>query len=188
MVTQKLLIAGDSFSADWTKKYEGTGWVNMLSNQYDVTNISQAGVSEYKIYLQLKSVDLTEYDKIIVSHTSAYRIPIETHPIHKGDSLHDKCDIIFSDVEEHLDNPIMKTAYDFYYDIFYSEYFIFINNLIFDKIYNIIPNATHITFFDSFYDERVLKYENVFVENTGLINHLNSNGNKIVYDNIIHNL
>jgi lysophospholipase L1-like esterase len=37
-----LLIAGDSFSADWTKKYDGIGWVNMLENDFDVTNVSQA--------------------------------------------------------------------------------------------------------------------------------------------------
>ena len=49
----KILIAGDSFAADWKIKHSGNGWVNMLSNDYDVTNIAQAGASEYKIYQQL---------------------------------------------------------------------------------------------------------------------------------------
>jgi hypothetical protein len=185
---QTLLIAGDSFSADWTTKYKGRGWVNMLENDFEVTNISQAGVSEYKIYLQLKSQDLSKFDNVIVSHTSAYRIPIQEHPIHKGDLLHDNCDIIFSDISEHLNNPIMKTAYDFYSDIFYPEYFCFVNDLIYKEIYNLIPSGLHITFFDSFYPTEVLKFENVFLNNRGVINHLNDVGNNIIYEKIIQSI
>ncbi len=183
-----LLIAGDSFSTDWTKKYDGIGWVNMLENDYEVTNISQAGVSEYKIYLQLKSVDLTQFDKILISHTSAYRIPIEEHPIHKGDVLHDNCDIIFSDVKEHLKNPIMKTAYDFYSEIFHADYFVFVNDLIYKEIHKITPNALHITFFDSFYNESVYKFENIFLKNRGLMNHLNDIGNELIYNIVLKRL
>jgi hypothetical protein len=182
---QRLLICGDSFSTDWTKKYEGIGWVNMLENNFDITNISQAGVSEYKIYQQLKSVDLSKFDKILVSHTSAYRIPIQEHPIHKNDVLHHSCDILFSDVENHLDNPVMKTAYDFYSEIFYPDYFCFVNDLIYEKIKGITPTATHITFFDSFYDNSVHKFENVFLENKGTINHLNELGNKMIYEKVL---
>ena len=181
---KELLICGDSFSADWTKKYKGVGWVNLLENNYNITNISEAGVSEYKIYLQLKSVDLTKFDKILVSHTSAYRIPIQEHPIHKDDILHKNCDLIFSDVSEHLDNPTMKIAYDFYSELFNHDYFIFINNLIYKEIYKLSPNATHITFFDSFYDNSVHKFEHLFIDNKGLINHLSNDGNFKMYKEI----
>ena len=54
---KKLLIAGDSFAADWSKKYKNAcGWVNTLCEDYDVTNVAQAGASEYKIYNQLKKI------------------------------------------------------------------------------------------------------------------------------------
>lgn len=181
---KKLLICGDSFSADWTKKYNGVGWVNLLENNYNITNISEAGVSEYKIYLQLKSIDLSKFDKILVSHTSAYRIPITEHPIHKDDILHNNCDLIFSDVSEHLENPLMKTAYDFYSNLFDMNYFIFVNNLIYNEIYNLTPNGVHITFFDSFYDDSVHKFEQLFIDNKGLINHLNKDGNIKMYKQI----
>lgn len=181
---KKLLICGDSFSSDWTTKYKGIGWVNLLQNDYEVINISQAGVSEYKIYQQVKSVDLSEFDKIVISHTSAYRIPIEEHPIHKGDLLHNNCDIIFSDVKEHIDNPIMKTAYDFYSEIFHADYFVFVNELIYKEIYKITPNALHITFFDSFYDDSVIKFEELFLNNKGLLNHLDKDGNTMMYKTI----
>jgi hypothetical protein len=183
---KKLLIAGDSFAADWTKKYnEGSGWVNMLESDYDVTNVAQAGASEYKIYKQLENIDTTKFEHIIVSHTSAYRIPIIEHPIHKDDLLHYNCDIIYSDANEHTENPIMKTAVDFYESIFHPEYFCFINELIFKEIKFLVPNATHITFFDSFYNECVYKFENVFIKYKGNVNHLNQKGNKLIYDKII---
>lgn len=181
---KKLLIAGDSFAADWTKKYEGIGWVNMLCDDYVVENIAEAGVSEYKIYKQLLNQNLFEYDYIIVSHTSAYRIPIEEHPIHRGDILHNNCDLIFSDVQEHIDNHIMKTAYDFYSYIFNPKYFVFINSLIHKEIKLLSTNLTNITFFDSFYDDEIIKLENIFLQNKGTINHMNEKGNRITYKKI----
>ena len=182
---KKLLIAGDSFAADWTKKYENIcGWVNMLESDYDVTNIAQAGVSEYKIYKQLEKIDITKFEHIIVSHTSAYRIPIEEHPIHKDDSLHDNCDIIYSDAEVHIENNIMKTAVDFYVNIFHPDYFCFINDLIFKEIQKITPNAIHITFFDNFYDNNILKFEDIFLSHKGNINHLDEKGNSLFYNTI----
>ena len=186
---KKLLIAGDSFAADWTKKYKDAyGWVNMLSQKFEVTNIAQAGVSEYKIYKQLQSVNVHEFDNIIISHTSAYRIPIEEHPIHKNDLLHNNCDLIFSDVIEHLKNPTMKIAHDFYSEIFYADYFVFINNLIFNEINKICPNAIHMTFFDSFYGSDVIKLENIFLNNKGNINHLSLKGNNIIFETIKNKL
>jgi hypothetical protein len=182
---KKLLIAGDSFAADWTKKYENIcGWVNMLESDYDVTNIAQAGVSEYKIYKQLEKIDTTKFDHVIVSHTSAYRIPIIEHPIHKNDLLHNDCDIIYSDAEEHIENDIMKTAVDFYGNIFHTEYFCFVNDLIYKEIKKITPNAIHITFFDNFYDNNVLKFEDIFLSYKGNVNHLNQLGNELFYNTI----
>jgi hypothetical protein len=182
----KLLIVGDSFSVDWSKKYSDVcGWVNLLNNDFIITNLSEAGVSEYKIYNQLKSIDTTLFDKILISHTSPYRIPIEEHPIHKKDKLHYNCDLIFSDVEEHLENEIMKTAYDFYTQIFHKDYFIFVNNLIFNEIKRKYPLSTHITFFDTFYDNGVFKFENIFKKYKGNVNHLNQKGNQIIYTKII---
>ena len=140
------------------------------------------------IYLQLKSQDLSKFDKILVSHTSAYRIPIQEHPIHKEDLIHNDCDIIFSDVSAHLDNPVMKTAYDFYSNIFYPEYFCFVNDLIYKEINNLVPNILHITFFDSFYPNSVLKFEEIFLDNKGMINHLNENGNNIIYQKVLCHL
>ena len=42
----------------------------------------------------------------------------------------------------------------------------------------------HITFFDCFYNDDVKKYESVFLNNKGNMNHLNKTGNEIIYNEI----
>jgi hypothetical protein len=182
---KRLLICGDSFVADWSKKNKDKiGWVNMLNDYFDVTNIAQAGVSEYKIYLQIKKIKLSNYDYVLISHTSAYRIPIVHHPIHKNDILHNECDLIYSDVKEHSDNHLMNVAKEFYEHLFNVDYFVFIHKLIRNEIKKLVPNAINITFFDSFNND-CLKLEKIFLKNKGDINHLNSKGNKEVLKKLL---
>ena len=177
-----ILICGDSFAADWTKKYSGYGWVNMLSNDHVVTNIAEAGVSEYKIYNQLNSVKLDSFDKLIVSHTSPYRIPVKEHPIHLNDILHYNCDLIYSDLKEHEDNPLVKSAIDFYENLFDLDYACFIHDLIIKEMNIKYKNLINITFFSS--NKNMYNFEDVYLENKGLINHMNDKGNKIIYNKI----
>ncbi len=186
---KKILIAGDSFAADWTRKYDGSGWVNMLSNDFEVKNIAQAGVSEYKIYKQLEKENVSKFDYILISHTSPYRIPVVKHPIHSNDILHYNCDLIYADLKTHEKNTIAKIGVDFFENLFDVEYFIFTYELIINKILTEYPNAINITFFDSFKNEKIHGFEDVYLKNVGLMNHMNDNGNKIVYDkikNLIH--
>lgn len=178
----KILICGDSFAADWSKKYEGKGWVNMIENDHIITNIAEAGVSEYKIYKQLQSVNTDKFDKIIVSHTSPYRIPIKEHPIHSKDILHHNCDLIYSDLKEHEDNPLVKSAIDFYENLYDMDYACFIHDLIIKEINLKYRNLINITFFST--NKNMYNFEDIFLKNKGLINHMNDNGNKIIYNKI----
>ena len=181
---KNVLICGDSFAADWTKKYNGAGWVNMLCNDFNITNVAEAGVSEYKIYQQIKKQKIQDYDKVIISHTSAYRIPVETHPVHSKDTLHYNCDFIYSDIREHKDNPDVKCIVDLYEKYFHVDYAVFVHELIVKEINTLCPNAINITFFNSFNKDAV-QFEDVFLENRGNMNHLNEKGNKIIYNKII---
>jgi hypothetical protein len=156
----------------------------MLCKDFNITNVAEAGVSEYKIHQQIKKQKIQDYDKIIISHTSAYRIPVETHPIHSKDTLHRNCDFIYSDIREHKDNPDVKCIVDLYEKYFHIDYAIFVHELILKEINMICPNAVNITFFNSFNKDAV-QLEDVFLENRGNINHLNEVGNKIVYNKIL---
>ena len=98
----KILITGDSFAADWTIKYPNIcGWPNMLAKEYSVTNVAQAGVSEYKIWKQIKCQNLQNFDIVIVSHTSPSRVHTFHHPIHSKDKLHYNADLMLNDIIYH---------------------------------------------------------------------------------------
>lgn len=184
---KKLLICGDSFAADWTVKCDGTGWVNMLCNDFEVTNIAQAGVSEYKIYKQLISQDLSKFDRIIISHTSFYRIPVKEHPLYLNNKLHKNCDLIYNDLVDKVDVPLIKVAVDFFENLYDLDYAIFIHNLILKEIDNLSDNLLNITFFDYFgiYKLRNFhQFDDVFEKNKGVVNHMDDVGNMIIYNQI----
>lgn len=180
---KKILIAGDSFAADWTKKYDGCGWVNLLSKDYIVDNLAEAGVSEYKIYKQLENINKSDYYKIIISHTSPYRIPVKKHPLHENDLLHYNCDLIYSDLKEKEENINVKSIINFFENYFYEEFYEFTYSLIIKEIKTILPQAIHITFFD-INDPEILNFKSVFIKNRGKINHLNEKGNNLIYKKI----
>ena len=104
-----VLIVGDSFAADWSAKHcDLFGWPNLLAKHHTVTNLAQAGVSEYKIYKQLISVDLSQFDLVIVAHTSPYRVVTRSHPVHYNNSLHKHADLLFGDIEYHYKKNIQR--------------------------------------------------------------------------------
>ena len=183
-----LLIIGDSFAADWSVKYpDKYGWPNYLAEKYNVTNIAQAGCSEFKIKKQLDSVDLTDYTHCIVSHTSASRIPVERNPLHYQDLLHQNCDFIYADVAEsdNSDVQCIKEYYEkFYYDDFYNYVYKLIAADIAAQLNKFKIKSLHMTFFDqslSFLDS---SYYLLFRKFPGTTNHLSSAGNNAVIKNI----
>ncbi len=191
---EKLLICGDSFAADWTVKYEGKGWPNLLSDYFEITNLAQAGCSEYKIYKQLTSVDLTKYDRIILSHTSPYRIPIETHPVHYKDKLHKNSDLIYNDIKEHSKkNNKLISIVEFFENYFDVEYAIFTHTLLCEKIDTLLRHVsdkvlhvTNIDWTDLYEFQPMLNFEFLFDSNRGLLNHYNQEGNNIVFKTILN--
>jgi hypothetical protein len=187
-----LLICGDSFAADWTVKYSGQGWPNMLTEDFSVTNLAQAGCSEYKILKQLESADLSVYDKIVVSHTSPYRIYIEHHPIHYNDPLHKNCDLIYTDIKEHVikDKSLqpMVEYFEKYFDFDHAKY---MHGLLCEKIQNLLQpvqdrvlHISNIEWEDLYQFPNMINFAYLFETNKGLMNHFDSEGNKIVYNKV----
>ena len=178
----KILICGDSFAVDWTKQFpDDSGWVN----EFEAINLAQAGVSEYKILKQLQSVDLNQFDRIIVAHTSPYRVHVENNPLHKESVLHKDCDLIYSDLENaDTSNPIVDAGLKYYKHIFDMEYYKDMYELIQEEIIKMTtPRQTiHITFFKDVNADK--NFYNVFHKHRGVMNHLDDKGNRIVSDYI----
>lgn len=191
-MTKRILICGDSFAADWSIKYlDYPGWPNLIANEYIVTNLAQAGVSEYKIWLQLKSANLSQYDIIILSHTSPYRIPIEEHPAHKDDLLHKNCDLIYLDAKK-SDNKELQPIVDYFEKYFIPDYACFVHNLIIDQEINYLQekfakpviNITNLDWSGLRCTNNFISFHSVFKQHPGLINHFSKHGNQLIFEKL----
>lgn len=176
-----ILIAGDSFAADWTVKNTQQGWVNFIQ---DSTNIAQAGVGEYKILKQLKNADLSLYTHIIVSHTSPYRIHTAYNPLHKNDILHNDCDFIYEDVAKRL--PEVEKFFTDYFDL---DYAVYVHTKVCEEIdkltcsHNVI-HMNHIDWNNLYKFKDCLDFSNL-KKSVNASNHYNDKNNKIVYKEVM---
>ena len=128
----KVLVAGDSFASDWNT---GDEWWRQLP--YDITNIAQAGASEYKILKSLKSVQ--EYDAVIVFHTSATRVyAANGNLLHANSDTHKNSCYVINDVLSKR-GPVKKAMENFV-KYFYDDGFA---NYTHVKICEDIVNKTH---------------------------------------------
>jgi hypothetical protein len=194
----RILIAGDSFAADWTVKYpDKKGWPNLLAECFFVKNIAQAGVSEYKIYQQVMSIDnLNSYDLFIICHTSPYRAVTREHPLHSTDVLHQHADLMINDIDYHhsklknFTNCSLRAAQGYlkyHYDI---DYHMTTYNMFKTEINKKLPkNKTiAINFFPDRYDfhdgHYSLNFSNLQETYPGLMNHLSSEANDSIFQEI----
>lgn len=187
--SKRVLICGDSFAADWTCKYSGQGWPNLLAQEFRIDNCAQAGVSEYKIWQQIEKSCLGNYDVVIVWHTSPYRIPVEHHPLHQGDCLHGQCDLLYEDVKHAVEQrPDLQPAVKWFEQYFHLPAAEFTHNLICEKI------DRHTAWKQSVWHARAvdwkglyrfnggLDFSAVWKKHQGLINHFDSEGNQKIFE------
>lgn len=180
----RVLIVGDSFAADWSRKYPSKkGWPNLLAERYQTINLAQAGCSEYRIYQQLVSTDLNNYDLIIVSHTSPYRIYTEHNPLRNQDLLHHHCDLIYSDIgalaKHHSDYADVKVYFEKFFSLEYAEFCYVMTR---EKINKLLENRRTIQIAHVELPGTVdLDFSHEFKSNPGIINHYNNVGNNNVF-------
>jgi len=173
-----ILVCGDSFAAEWGN---AQGWPDFLKNKHTVTNIAQAGISEYKILKQVESVDWQKFDCAIITHTSMSRVHIDQHPLHKTTQLHGDCDLIYNDlVESRSKDPVVQAGIDYFKHIYDPVYYGDIYGLMLDRIsVRCVKPTLHMTFFDNSveYPFICLQLKSVFSRFPGNNNHLNVEGN-----------
>lgn len=187
MERKKLLIAGDSFAADWTQKYpKQCGWPNMLSQYHVVTNVAQAGCSEYRIYKQLNNAELDIYDAVIISHTSPFRIYTDYNPVRTSDLLHNHCDLLYLDACNLACEYPEYASVQIYFEKFFNlEYAEFCYKCIRHEIQKLVRNKfcieiTHVPI----PGDVDIDFSDVWLRNSGFINHYTTQGNKIIFDTL----
>lgn len=203
---QKILIIGDSFVADWKTKYpRAQGWVNLLSQKFQITNLAQAGVGEFKILKQIQQAKLSEplcaYHSVIVCHTSPYRVHTRQHPIHHCDTLHKNADLIIHDIHYHANkltnwfNLPLWSAQRFFLDHYDIDYQERIYDMLKNEIHKELGNANCLLIKNSINQTttesvslKILDITAIEAECPGLYNHLSLDGNRRVFDLMCKNL
>ena len=172
------------------------GWPNLLAQEYNVTNLAQAGVSEYKIWLQLSSANLKSYDLIIISHTSPFRIPIDRHPTHHNDPLHKNCDLIYLDVKNADSKQELAPIVEYFEKYFVPEYACFVHNLIIKEELELINRCftgpvlhiTNLNWDNLEKTKNFMSFESVRKKHAGLINHYSEQGNRIILNELVEKI
>lgn len=183
---KRVLIVGDSFAADWP----GQGWTKMLAEKFDVVNLAQAGVGEYKILKQLQSVDCNSFDTVIVSHTSPSRVHTPLHPLHKT-GLHKNCDLIYEDLQRpSWFNKSLRAAKDWFNFHYDDQYQIDVYLLIRKEIERTITvqyvSISHADFgIDLSIEKDHIDFKDLWKKHRGTVNHYDDYGNLAVYKKLM---
>ena len=188
----KILIAGDSFSTK--SSTTALSWMDLFEKNHQVTNLSQAGIGEYKIYKQVASVNINDFDLVIVSHTSPSRIHTNNHPVHKT-GFHKDCDLILNDLIEHWQpfNTSLKTAKNFFKYHYDEDYQLDIYKLLRSQINNMISipyvSLSHIDIVNLLAVEQCnIDLTRLWKSERGTINHYTEFGNEIIFKRILHEI
>jgi hypothetical protein len=191
----QILILGDSWAADWSSQYDQyQGWPNLLAEQYNITNIAQAGVCQYSINQQLHHTDISGYDTVIVSITSPYRLYTPQHPVHTT-GLHANSDLIYTDLEYHLTeqphNKQIQSAIGFYQHHFDTAHAEYVHELLVTDLLNHLDHNNTIVTSNIAHNCDVVPDRYTYVEGhsiyqsyPGKINHMNEEGNQLFANSI----
>lgn len=177
MQNNKLLIVGDSFSAN----HGPLSWTAQLQN-FAVTNLSSNGSSEYRILKKLLSCRVQQYSHVVVVHTSPYRIYVDKNPIHHGRSGYQDCDLIYQDVKNCASHPFAENIAWFFENVFDLEQANLVHQLMIEKIIDVCDHAKslHLTFFETACQPELVNLNDIWVNHPGDINHLDTLGNQKV--------
>ena len=184
----KILIAGDSFATVWPDSQ--LGWPTLLAKKYNVVNLAQAGIGEYKILKQIESQEIKDFDLVIVSHTSPSRLHTNNHPVHK-EGFHKNCDLILNDLinRSTFRNPSLKAAQEYFKYHYDDEYQIDIYRLIRKQINELITipyiSMSHVDIVNTLAIEaNHLDFSNVWSKERGSMNHYTVEGNFKIFETL----
>ena len=181
----KVLLCGDSFSADYTPvDKESIGWPTLLSQDVDLKNVSDAGASEYRIWRQVRDNINSSYDYVIVSHTSPYRVFVDHHPLHSQSPLHKNCDLIYNDIK----GRNLEYIEQWFEKCFSDEQARDVQKLLIKDIDTMCKGnkVIHIGHLDISAPKNFnfVNFDKVWKKHQGTVNHYDKNGNQKVYSKI----
>lgn len=179
-------IIGDSFSTNLSED----SWISKVTEGHNLVNLSNNGVSEYRIYKTFLSYEdkFKPNDFIIICHTNPHRIflPDRIDYPTRRKSSHPYCDLVMGDVERK--GLFWKFISYIFVTYFYDENFYITHyNLMVESMDRISKEkgcfVIHISGFDV--SEPIVSLHDIFLQHRGNINHLTKDGNILVADRIL---
>lgn len=167
------MIVGDSFCHNQTAH----SWTQMI-DQYEVFIDSGCGIGQYKIWRKILSHDLSQYTKVIIVHTSPYRLHINSNPWYMDSDTHQQADLLYQDAKNKPAGKFKTLVCDWFEQVVDLDYMQHIHALIVKEIQMICKNTSvmHMTFFD--YELMgVQPINKIWKKHPGTINHLDHIGN-----------
>lgn len=184
---KKISIVGDSFSSD---NEADDSWIRLLNKTYVVDNLSQRGISQYRLYKILTSNldDIQLSDAVILFHTNPDRIYIPdevTFPSRLLDT-HKHCDLVATDS---LEKRSWKTVVQNYYRYFYDrDQQILIYEMLIERMSYLLRDCKviHCSGFDTL--PQITSFSILRQQYPGDINHCSAKGNQEIYRYIVQKL
>jgi len=188
----RLAVFGDSFGYQ-NPDQPFQSWVDHLGQHYQVFNYCECGVGQYKILQQLRqNLESHDFDRVIITHTSATRTFVPHNPLHQHSKTHKNCDIIYADVADRNDD-FSQACQQFFRFIFDIDYSLDIHNMICREIHDMCANhnVIHITHFDytglyQFPD--MINFYQLWCKNKGSVNHYNQSANQLIFQTLLEKL
>lgn len=178
---KKISIIGDSFSSD---DVDDTSWISLLSKQYCITNYSQRGISQYRLYKHLvcNLKEIEQSDAVIIFHTNPDRVYIPdgvSFPSRLLDS-HPYCDLVANDSLEKKDwKNIAENFYRYFYD---QEQQNLYYQLLVERMIKLLDThkVIHCSGFDTL--PNIKSFLQLQQQYPGTVNHCSALGNYKIYN------
>jgi hypothetical protein len=186
MDTKQILIVGDSF---FSPNNSAESWQHMLSAHARIENVACNGVGQYKILKQLTQKNTSDYDFVIVGVTSPNRIHTENNPWHSHSPTHKHADLMYTDIKHKEDSKEKDNILWYFENVFDLEYYRLVHKLLVNEIENRLTNVPYqmYTFFDMQIPGVINLYD-IWKNYPGNVNHLNAQGHKKMYSQILDKL
>jgi len=184
----KIAIVGDSFATDEV----ADSWVALLRAQHHVTNLSQRGISQYRLLTIVEEnlPSILEHDCAIVWHTNPDRVYVNNDVSFPTRTLasHPHADLVAADSLSSSNTHWRRTA-ETYYRVFHSipqqELY---HKLVVQHIQKLMQPIQSVHCSGFALPGTIYSFADLVQEHPGNVNHFDIAGNQQVFEYLTRNM
>jgi len=184
----KIAIVGDSFATDEV----ADSWVALLRTQHHVTNLSQRGISQYRLLTMVEEnlSSILEHDYAILWHTNPDRVYVNNDITFPTRTLasHPHADLVAADSLNSSDTQWRRTA-ETYYRVFHdTQQQKLYHHLVVQYIQELMQPIRTVHCSGFVLPGTIYSFAGLVQEHPGVVNHFDIAGNQIVFEYLTRNI